>query len=292
VPGSRDQVPCDRVDRLRARPGTDRGESGLLRLAHDLVDLAGPLARLAGGEGAGAVGAVAVELRPHVEDDQLARTDLAIARLGVRQRAVRAGSDDRREGRLRPQLPHPRLGGGRNLELAATGEAVLQRPAPDVVGELGGGRDRGELRLVLDPAQLLHGPPRALQGNAVGQLLLEPFQGADRHLVVLEAGPARQVPGYPTEPVVGDGDYLPALDLRLGALGVAEVGEEDADALAADTGPVGATEAGQVADVDEVGDEEAVELARGRQGLEPVAASPHQAGSAPSLAASSSSASR
>ena len=91
-------------------------------------------------------------------------------------------------------------------------------------------------------------------------------------MVVLEADPAGEALGDPAEPVVGDRDDLPALDLRLGALGVAEVGEEDAGVGAADTGAVGAAEAGQVADVDQVGDQQAVELALGHQGGEAVAA--------------------
>ncbi len=79
------------------------------------------------------------------------------------------------------------------------------------------------------------------------------------------------------EPVAGDGDRLPALDLGGGALGVAEVGEEEAHAGAADTGAVGAGEAGQVLDVGQVGDQQPVQLALGEQGLEAVAAAAHQA---------------
>ena len=51
----------------------------------------------------------------------------------------------------------------------------------------------------------------------------------------------------------------------LGALGVAEVGEEDPLVAADQAGAVGPREAGQVADVRQVGDEELVELALGDQ---------------------------
>src|SRR5213592_976880 len=94
VPGRGDEVPGDRVDRLPLRPGVDPGERRLLRLAHDLVDLARAFARLAGGEGASAVGAIAIKLRPHVEDDQLPGADRPLARLGMRQGAVGPGGDD------------------------------------------------------------------------------------------------------------------------------------------------------------------------------------------------------
>ena len=90
--------------------------------------------------------------------------------------------------------------------------------------------------------------------------------------------------GDPAQPVVGDGDHVPALDLGLGALGVAEVGEEDALLGAADAGAVGAAEAGQVADVDQVGDEQAVELALGDERREAIAAARHQLGAGAELA--------
>ena len=137
-------------------------------------------------------------------------------------------------------------------------------------------------------------PPAPSSVDAVGQFLLQPLQRAHGHVVVLEAGPAREALGDPAEPVVVDRDHLPALDLGLGPLGVAEVGEEDARLGAADAGPVGAAEAGQVADVDQVGDEQAVELALGHERGETVAASLRiKRRHAPSSrAASSSSASR
>jgi hypothetical protein len=110
-------------------------------------------------------------------------------------------------------------------------------------------------------------------------------------VVVLEADLALQALGDPGQPVALDRDRLPALDLGGGALGVAEVGEEDAGVGAADTGPVGAGEAGQVTDVGEVGDQRPVELALGEERLQPVAAAAHQP-FAPSSRAIASSASR
>src|SRR6478609_364861 len=113
------------------------------------------LTRLAGSEGASAVGAVAVELCPHVEDDQLATADLSLARLGVRKGAVRPGGNDRREGRLGALLAHPSLDRAGDVELGAPAEAAFQRPAPGPVGQLCSSGDRRQLGLVLDPTQLL-----------------------------------------------------------------------------------------------------------------------------------------
>ena len=257
-----------------------------------LVDRPRGLARLAGGEGASAVGAVAIQLRAHVEDDQLASTDLALARLGVRQSAVGAGGDDRRERGLGTLLTHPRLGRAGDVELAATRQTALQREAPDLIGELGGGGDCRQLVLVLDPAQLLDRAGGALECYAVRQFLFQALQRAYRHVVVFEARLAAEPGGDAAQPVVADGDHVPALDLGFGALGVAEVGEEDAQLGTADAGAVGAAEAGQVADVDEVGDEQGVELALGDEGGEAIGAARHQPGPAPSSRASSSSASR
>ena len=198
--------------------------------------------------------------------------DLMLARLGVRKRPVGAGGDDRRERGVAAELSDPRFGGAGDVALAAAAEAALERPAPDLVGNLRGGGDRRELRLVLDPPQLFRVAAGGDQLDPVGEFLLEPLQRADREVLVLEPDPAGEARSDPAEPVVLDRDHLPALDLGLGPLGVAEVGEEEAGLGAADADPVGAGEPGQVADVDEVGDEGEVELALGDEVGEAVAA--------------------
>ena len=216
--------------------------------------------------------------------------DLPLAGLGVRQGAVGAGGDDRRERGVAAELADPRFGGAGDVALAAPGEAALDAPQPDRVGELRGLLDRPQLLLVLDPAQRLDGTAGGHRLDPLGELLLQLLQRADRHLVVLEADPALEPRRDRRQPVALDRDRLPALDLGGGALGVAEVGEEESHPGAADAGAVGAGEAGQVADVGQVGDQHPVELALRQRGLEPVAAAPHQP--TPSSWASSSSASR
>src|SRR3954447_13491821 len=109
-------------------------------------------------------------------------------------------------------------------------------------------------------------------------------------MVVLEAGPSLQPLGDRGQPVAADRDRLPALDLGFGALGVAEVGEEEAHAGPADAGSIGPGEPRQVAHVGQVGDQHAVELALTQQDLEALAAPAHQLAT-PSSPASSSSAS-
>ena len=114
--------------------GAHGGEAGELRLEDDVVDAAQLVRRLAGGEGARDVAAVAVHARAGVDHDELAGSDDPLAGDGVRLGAVVAGGDDRREGLalgaqavvLGAQVP-------RHVRLAAAHEAA--------------GHDRGE-RLV------------------------------------------------------------------------------------------------------------------------------------------------
>src|SRR6476659_151519 len=291
-PGGGDRLAGNPVKRFAVDSGGNRIERRRLSAADGLVDLTGALSWLANGKSSRAIGAIAVELRPHVEDDQLPLADLALARLGVRQRPVRPGGDDRREGGVAPELADSRLGGAGDLALAATAEASFQAPAPDLVGELGGGGNRSQLLPVLDPAQLLDCAAGRHRLDPVGELAAQALQQTDRDVVVLEAEAATEMGGDAAQPVVGDRDRLPALDLGRSTLGVAEVGEEEAGVGAADAGAVGTGEAGQVADVDQLGDQGQVELARSQRSREAVAAAPHALPETPRWRASVASASR
>ena len=91
-----------------------------------------------------------------------------------------------------PELADPRFGGAGDVALAAAAEAALERPAPDLVGDLRGGGDRLELRLVLDPPQLSDVAAGGDQLDPVGEFLLEPLQRPDREVLVLEPDPARR----------------------------------------------------------------------------------------------------
>ncbi len=126
-------------------------------------------------------------------------------------------------------------------------------------------------RGVLHPPQLLDVPAGGDELDSIGQFLLEPLHRPDREVLVLEPGPAREARGDPTQPVVLDGDGVPAVDLGLGALRVSEVGQEQSRLRAAHAGSVGAGEAGQVTDVDHLGDDHEVELALGDEPGEAVA---------------------
>ena len=196
--------------------------------------------------------AVAVDERAHVPDDQVAGLDLAVAGLGVRKRAVRAGGDDRRERRLGAELAHPRI-----APPAATSRSVrparpsLEHRLVDLVGEPGGLGDRRQLALVLAAAQPLDeaarrrparplpdAPPRASRGwrRWSRRRRSRPCPPAGR----ASSGIRRLAAIAPLE-CVGD--------LARGALDVAEVGDER-PGLRADHGQrAGAGEAGQPADV-------------------------------------------
>ncbi len=292
VTGSLDRLAGDRVEYLAGNASANHRERCRLGLSHDLVNGARLLAGLTGGEGAGAVRAITVNLGTHVEDDQLTVADLTLAGLGVGERAVGTGSDDRREGGIGPQRTDSRLGGARNIALAAAGETALQAPAPDIVRELGGRADRGELRGVLDAAQLLHHAPRRQRLHPCWEFFLQSLQSPHREVVVFKADPATQVLCNSGKPIALDAHDLPILNLSGGALGVSEIGEEEAQVLATDAGAVGAAKSRQVANVGEVGDQDLVESRLGEQTDEALAPLAHHSPPTPSSRDSSASASR
>ena len=139
-----------------------------------------------------------------------------------------------RERRLGAELADTRLGGAGDLALGAAGEPALDRPAVDVVGQLRGLGDRGQLVFVLDPAQRLDRVAGRRQLDAVGRLLLQLLELAHTDVTVLEAQPSVEIRsktwGRSSRPTSGRSQPSPTC---LGcALDVAEVGEEDAQALA------------------------------------------------------------
>ena len=93
----------------------------------------------------------------------------------MRQRAVLAGGDDRRERRgLGAEAAHRELEVERDVALGAPGEAAAEHLLERVVGQLRGGADRVELGGVLDRAQLLDDAAGGGELDAVGDELGEP----------------------------------------------------------------------------------------------------------------------
>jgi hypothetical protein len=174
---------------------------------------------------------------------------------------------------------------------AATARSVLPRKPSSSVGQLRGLGDRLQLVLVLHPPQPLDRLPGRDRLGALAEFLPQFGERPDRHVIVLEADLAGEPLGDPAQPVAGQGHAVPLGHLGGGALGVAEVGEEDPHAGSADRRPVGAGEPRQITDVGEVGDQHAVELTLAEHRLEAIAAPPHQAAT-PSSRASTPSASR
>ncbi len=291
VAGLVDHLAGGGVDVFALLAGADRLERRLLGGEHGLVDAPAFLARIAGRVGAGAIGAVAVDLGAHVEDDQLAFGDDPVAGLGVGLGAVRAGGDDRVEGEDPAAGADVSLEGVGDGALGPADEPFFERRLQRRVGELRGLGDQCQLPLVLDPPQPLDRAARGDRLGALAEFLLQFGERPDRDVVVLEADLAGEALGDAAEPIAGQGHAVPLGDLGGGALGVAEVGEEDPHAGAADRRSVGAGEAGQVTDVDQVGDQHLVELAVAEGGLEAIAAAAHQAAT-PSSWASTPSASR
>src|SRR4029078_10004165 len=100
VAGLGDELAGDRVDGLALGPGPHRVQGGALRAQDQVVDGARLVLDRAGGHRARAIRAVALVTRAPVDHDERTRGDLDVARLGVRERAVRAGGDDGGERRF------------------------------------------------------------------------------------------------------------------------------------------------------------------------------------------------
>ena len=83
-----DDRPRDLVGGGSRHAGADRLQRLALGVADELVDLARLALDLADGERPRAIRAVAVDLRAHVEDDEVPGADLALGRQRVGKRAV------------------------------------------------------------------------------------------------------------------------------------------------------------------------------------------------------------
>src|SRR5919204_706565 len=94
----------------------------------------------------------------------------------------------------------------------------------------------------------------------------------DRQVLVLEAHPAAQALGRIADQLLLAAHALEVRDLALRPLHVAEVGDEEPLLRSHQTEPVRPPEAGQVADVDDVRDEQRVELALPQSIDEPIRA--------------------
>jgi hypothetical protein len=269
VPGRRDDLARCGVDRAALRPRTHRGQPRLLGAQHESVGLREGVRQVPHGRpGARAVRVVAVQARADVERHQRVGRDLDRCRLGVRQRAALGRGHDRGKARaVGAQPPHLLLEREGDGALRAAGQALLAQDPVDLVGQRRGGADALDLLGLLDGAQALDQPARRHELDPLGQQLAQARVAADGHVVVLEAEP--QLALRPARPQGGDEVLrallaVEALDLGGRPLDVAEVGDEAAHVAPRHRHAVRAGEAGQVAQVDEVRDEQQVELAGGQ----------------------------
>ena len=97
----------------------------------------------------------------------------------------------------------------------------------------------------------------------------------DAYVVVVEAGAAPQPAGHVARHVAPHLHRLVAVHLTGGLLDIAEVGQEEPFLGRDEAGAIAAREAGEVAHVEQVGHEQAVELALGEQLHQPVPARLH-----------------
>ena len=260
-----DHRPGGLVGLLAADPGADRLEPGRLGGADELVGLARRLADLADGEGPGAVGAVAVDQRAHVPDDQVARADLAVGGLGVRERAVGARGDDRRERGLGAELADPRVRRRRRPRARCARRG--RRRAPSRRRRRRSGRPRRS-----PPAR-----PRPCAGAGARpgrrrRTSSTPSPSSSSSLARLATlVAASSKPTRPESREASSGSSRPPAITRSkasptslrGALGVAEVGDEGRDLRADHDQRAGAGEAGEPA---RVGGRVAARVARAARG--------------------------
>ena len=123
-----------------------------------------------------------------VDRDKHVARDRLIARLGVRQRTVRAGSDDRLKARpFGTELAHPMHELNRDLTLAAAHETAFEQPRQRLVSKLRRGTDQRDLGGVLDRAQPLDRAVTRHELPSLREQLREPPVGAHGELALIEA---------------------------------------------------------------------------------------------------------
>ena len=182
------------------------------------------------------------------------------------------------EGKLGPEAPRARIC---SSAASATARSVRptspqpEQPGVDVVDQRRRGADRVELLRLLDRPLRLDEPAGGDELDPVRERLAQPGVRPHRHLLVLEPepqlalGPARR---ERRAQVLRRGLQVEAVELGPGALDVAAVGEEAAQVRPHHRDPVRAGEAGQVAEVDPVRDEQEVEAGVRQPGAHPVRA--------------------
>ena len=163
---------------------TNRVEALLLRVLRHLVRAREIVGQVTRRERAGAVGAVAVDHCAGVDDDQLVRLDAPVARMVVRDGAVRAAADDRVEGRrIRAGLAHRPLDEPDELLLGLAHEPVVGERLVHVADDRRGAADRVELGRLLRRPDLRDDRRRGLQLDPGG---LERLVRRDVHVVGFE----------------------------------------------------------------------------------------------------------
>ncbi len=235
----------------------DRVEALLLRVLRDLVGAREVVRQVAGRERARAVGAVAVDHRARVDDDQLVRLDAPVARMVVRDGAVRAAADDRVEGGgVGAGLAHRPLDEPHELLLGLADEPVVGERLVHVADDRRRAADRVELGRLLRRTDLRDDGGRGLELDPGG---LERLVRRDVHVVGLEgdveAAELAQARADPAEDVALGLEDLDSLQAARGRE-VAVVGREHRRVAREEHGGVRALEPGQVVDVRRRGDEE------------------------------------
>jgi hypothetical protein len=173
--------------------------------------------------------------------------------------------------------------GQHHLALGPADEAASEDPFVGLVGSARSLGDRRQLTLVLSAAKPFHQPSCRDQFDPFGHTLPEPPQVLDARLRVVIANPTAQPARRVADQAPLHPKQVEALDLPLGALGVAEVCQEEPFLGSHHRQPARSREPGQppeigprlprrLARVDEVTDQQLVESFVREKGGEAVAA--------------------
>ena len=249
-----DPVARRRVDSRAGSARPDCVQSGQLRIETHLVCALQLVRQGPGGEGAGAVRAIAVDHAACVDEHELARFHPALARKRMWLGRVRARGDvDGERHAVRVPVVEELLHAPGEIALGLTDEPTLVRQALEgVVPDLGGAPDRVQLVFVLDGAQLLD---EAVARDGLDAAGMEPCIALEGDGRGLEADGARKELGECQVEIALGLDELDAVD-RASALGIPKVGEEPDTILLDEERRIRALQAGEVAHIGRIRDEQ------------------------------------
>ena len=263
VAGLVDDRPSGGIDLDAGDTGPYHIDRGLLRLAHDVMDLLQLDRRLPERDRAGHVGVVAVDERPHVELDHVALLQDAMARLVMGLGSVLAEGHDRIESEpIRTRLEHQALELPSDPSLRDTESEPVQQPGERRIRRRLRTPDQLPLLVVLHATCVLDHVLRRDQLHVAPQRPGQPGMLRHGHAASLDPEPrhrGRRAPFRDRAAVGALGrDALDVRQLAARLFRVPSVRQEELDRTSDEELSVRTGEPRQVPRVGEVGHEERV----------------------------------